>query len=98
MTVVAAAHVPAAEEPDDRVVARGLGPVEHQDARCVLVIFRSFRNCWPLNLASGIRERWTAGYDGTMRAIERAPWQGEFDPLEGFILHDTEAGAILSEG
>lgn len=37
---------------------------------------------------SGIRERWTAGYDGTMRAIERAPWQGEFDPLEGVILHE----------
>jgi NTE family protein len=36
---------------------------------------------------SGIRMRWDAGYADTRRAIERAPWQGEFDPLEGVILH-----------
>ena len=37
--------------------------------------------------ASGIRMRWDAGYADTRRAIERAPWEGEFDPLEGVILH-----------
>ncbi len=37
--------------------------------------------------ASGIRMRWEAGYADTRRAIERAPWEGEFDPLEGVILH-----------
>jgi NTE family protein len=36
---------------------------------------------------SGIRQRWEAGYVHTRRAIEQAPWQGEFDPLEGIILH-----------
>jgi len=24
-----------------------------------------------------------------MRALERAPWQGQFDPIEGVILHET---------
>jgi NTE family protein len=37
--------------------------------------------------ASGIRMRWEAGLADTRAAIERAPWQGEFDPLEGVILH-----------
>ena len=37
--------------------------------------------------SSGIRMRWDAGYADTQRAIARAPWDGEFDPLEGVILH-----------
>ena len=37
---------------------------------------------------SGIRKRWEAGYADTQRAIEQKPWQGEFDPLEGVILHE----------
>jgi NTE family protein len=36
---------------------------------------------------SGIRKRWEAGYANTQNAIERKPWIGEFDPLEGVILH-----------
>ncbi len=32
---------------------------------------------------SGIRRRWQAGYEHCRQAIERAPWRGEFDPLEG---------------
>jgi NTE family protein len=37
---------------------------------------------------SGIRRRWKAGYANTHRAIEQAPWQDEFDPLDGVILHE----------
>jgi NTE family protein len=37
---------------------------------------------------SGIRRRWEAGYTDTQRAIEQKPWQGDFDPLEGVILHE----------
>ena len=40
---------------------------------------------------SGIRQRWEAGYANTQRAIEQAPWQGEFDALEGVILHEPRA-------
>jgi len=32
--------------------------------------------------------RWEAGYTKTMRALEQAPWEREFDPLEGVILHE----------
>jgi NTE family protein len=32
--------------------------------------------------------RWEAGYTNTMRALEQAPWEREFDPLEGVILHE----------
>jgi len=42
---------------------------------------------------SGIRRRWEAGYASTQRAISRAPWQGEFNPLDGVILHEAEDGA-----
>jgi NTE family protein len=37
---------------------------------------------------SGIRKRWSAGYEKTMRAIEAAPWKGDFDPVEGVYLHE----------
>jgi NTE family protein len=43
----------------------------------------------------GIRYRWRAGYDQTMRVLQQAPWRGEFDPLEGFILHEADAGRMM---
>jgi NTE family protein len=38
---------------------------------------------------SGIRMRREAGYEATMRGLNQAPWQGEFDPIEGVILHES---------
>jgi NTE family protein len=38
--------------------------------------------------AEGIRRRWQTGYADAMRSLEVAPWKGEFDPLEGVILHE----------
>ena len=37
---------------------------------------------------SSIRMRWEAGYTKTMRALEQAPWDGDFDPHEGVVLHE----------
>jgi hypothetical protein len=28
--------------------------------------------------------------------IAKAPWQGEFDPIEGVILHEARAGTHVS--
>jgi NTE family protein len=39
---------------------------------------------------SSIRKRWEAGYDKTMRSLEQAPWENEFDALEGVILHEPQ--------
>jgi NTE family protein len=39
--------------------------------------------------AAGIRARWQAGYEHCRQAISRAPWRGDFDPLEGVILHES---------
>jgi NTE family protein len=39
---------------------------------------------------SGIRRRWHAGYTDTCRALARAPWIGEFSPLEAVVLHEPE--------
>jgi NTE family protein len=44
--------------------------------------------------ASGIRLRWEAGYTDTTKVLAQAPWASEVDPLEGFILHETEAGRM----
>ena len=44
---------------------------------------------------AGIRKRWEAGYANTHEAIERAPWQGEFDALEGVILHEPKGSMPL---
>jgi NTE family protein len=38
--------------------------------------------------AAGIRRRWEAGYADARRALEQKPWEREFDPLEGVILHE----------
>ena len=48
--------------------------------------------------AGSIRNRWEAGYRDASRVLEQQPWTHDFDPLEGFILHETEAGTIISEG
>ncbi len=45
---------------------------------------------------SGIRMRWDAGYTATMRALEQAAWQGEFDPLEGVILHEAKPNLAMA--
>ncbi len=39
---------------------------------------------------SGIGQRSAAGYADTLRVLEAEPWNGEFDPLEGFILHEPK--------
>jgi NTE family protein len=39
---------------------------------------------------SSIRMRWQAGYEKTNRALDQAPWEAEFDPLEGVILHEPK--------
>jgi NTE family protein len=40
---------------------------------------------------AGIRLRWEAGHADTVRALQRAAWEDDCDPLEGVILHDPEA-------
>jgi NTE family protein len=37
----------------------------------------------------GIGMRREAGYKAAMRALERAPWQRAFDPIEGVIFHEA---------
>ncbi len=59
-------------------VVRLLAPSLEQDDQTKDVDFR------PL----GIRTRWEAGYAKTMRALEQAPWNDAFNPIEGVILHE----------
>jgi NTE family protein len=42
----------------------------------------------------GIRQRWEAGYGDTMRAVQRAAWDDDCDPLEGIILHDPAPDTV----
>lgn len=46
----------------------------------------------------GIHKRWEAGYADTSRVLELAPWSGEFDPVEGFILHEAQPGVMVTAG
>jgi NTE family protein len=41
---------------------------------------------------TGIRLRWEAGYADTVRALKRAAWEDDCDPLEGVILHEPTPG------
>ena len=50
----------------------------------------------------GIRARWEAGYADTTRALRKQAWIGEFDPLDGVILHepaseDAEGGMTIED-
>ncbi len=48
--------------------------------------------------AEGISARWAAGYADTVRVLAQEPWTHEFDPMEGLILHEAEAGTMIKEG
>lgn len=39
----------------------------------------------------GIKTRWEAGLTDTRQILAEKPWEGEFDPLEGFILHQHKS-------
>ncbi len=43
----------------------------------------------------GIRQRREAGYRHTCETLEQAPWRGDFDPLEGFVLHEAVGGQMV---
>jgi len=45
---------------------------------------------------SGISMRREAGYEATTRALKQAPWQGEFDPIEGVILHESKPDLAMA--
>jgi NTE family protein len=46
---------------------------------------------------AGIAQRWKAGYDHTRQAIERMPWTGTFDPIDGVVLHRPPYAPVLAE-
>jgi len=39
----------------------------------------------------GIRARWQAGIDDTLRMLERSPWEDPVDPMEGIVVHELSA-------
>jgi NTE family protein len=45
---------------------------------------------------SGIRQRWQAGYSHTRQVLAQRPWEGEFEPLAGVILHDRDEALALA--
>jgi NTE family protein len=46
--------------------------------------------------AYGIAARRHAGYEAAMDALKRAPWEGDFDPIEGVILHESEPNLAVA--
>jgi NTE family protein len=46
----------------------------------------------------GIQSRWQAGYAATKSVLDKAPWLGKFDPIEGFILHEAVDGTMMRSG
>jgi NTE family protein len=43
---------------------------------------------------SGIQTRWKAGYGDTRRVLGAEPWKAPVDPIEGFVLHEANAGVM----
>lgn len=41
--------------------------------------------------SSGISRRWKAGYEDTVRTLERRPWEIPVDPMAGVAVHDSDA-------
>lgn len=48
--------------------------------------------------AASIRTRWERGFHDTANVLAKRPWLGEFDPMEGFVLHEAAAGHLIGEG
>jgi NTE family protein len=46
--------------------------------------------------ARTIRARWQAGYEEAVQMLERRPWEAEFDPLDGVLLHESNAGQLMA--
>ncbi|CCD98096.1 patatin-like phospholipase family protein [Bradyrhizobium sp. STM 3809] len=44
----------------------------------------------------GITTRWSAGYQHTQAVLQRMPWDGQFDPLAGVVLHDPEVATAAA--
>jgi NTE family protein len=40
---------------------------------------------------AGVHRRWQAGYDDTMRTLERHPWDTPIDPMVGVAVHDSDS-------
>jgi NTE family protein len=45
---------------------------------------------------AGIQRRWQAGYEDTMRTLERRPWENPIDPMVGVAVHDSDAPDLPS--
>jgi NTE family protein len=43
----------------------------------------------------GIARRWEAGYRHTSETLQKTPWRGTVDPLEGFVLHEAWGGEMV---
>ena len=39
----------------------------------------------------GISQRWNAGHADTVAMLEKAPWEADVDPLQGFHLHELRS-------
>jgi NTE family protein len=38
---------------------------------------------------SGINARWNAGYEHGLKVIASKPWEGDVDPLQGIVIHES---------
>jgi NTE family protein len=47
--------------------------------------------------ASGIKARREAGYASALQVLRQAPWRGEFDPIEGVLLHEPTELPLAAE-
>jgi len=45
---------------------------------------------------AGIHRRWQAGYEDTMRTLDRRPWEVPIDPMVGVAVHDSDAPDLPS--
>ena len=87
-----AAHIPAAARDSDAVrELAGWGCLTHMHVvRLLAPRLANEDHTKDVDFSpAGIRQRWEAGYASTKRAIELRPWDGEFDPLEGIVLHEA---------
>jgi NTE family protein len=48
--------------------------------------------------AASIRTRWERGFHDAANLLARRPWRGQFDPMEGFVLHEAAAGHLVGTG
>jgi NTE family protein len=94
-----ASHVPEEERRSDRIKAlESYGCVTRTHVvRMIAPSLEGEDHTKDIDFSRGASGS-AAGRHDARRVLESKPWNGEFDPMEGILLHEVERGVMTTQG